>query len=40
MTWFYAKYDMKKFEPVESVAILDHIEDLQRHMKETLKEVA
>ena len=40
VTWFYAKYDMKKFEPVESVAILDHIEDLQRHMKETLKEVA
>ena len=30
ITWFYAKYDMKKFEPVESVAILDHIEDLQR----------
>ena len=40
VTWFYAKYDMKKFEPLETVAIMDHIDDLKRHMKEQLKEVA
>ena len=40
VTWFYAKYDMKKFEPLETVAIMDHIEDLKRHLKEQLKEVA
>jgi hypothetical protein len=37
ITWFYAKYDMKKFLPVEGEAIREHIEMLKRHL-EMMKE--
>jgi hypothetical protein len=37
VTWFYAKYDDKWFKPLEEVAILDHINDLERHLKESVQ---
>ena len=40
LTWFYAKYDMKKFMPVEGEAIREHIESLKRHLAENVKEAA
>ena len=40
ITWFYAKYDMKKFLPVEGEAIREHIEMLKRHLNENVKEAA
>jgi len=40
VTWFYAKYDMKKFLPVEGEAIREHIEMLKRHLNENVKEAA
>ena len=40
LTLFYAKYDMKKFMPVEGEAIREHIESLKRHLAENVKEAA
>ena len=40
LNWFYAKYDMKKFMPVEGEAIREHIESLKRHLAENVKEAA
>ncbi len=40
LTWFYAKYDDKWFKPLEEVAILDHINMLESHLKEKVKVVA
>lgn len=40
ITWFYAKYDDKWFKPLEEVAILDHINMLESHLKEKVKVVA
>ena len=40
LTWFYAKYDRKKFMPVEGEAIREHIESLKRHLAENVKEAA
>ena len=37
LTWFYAKYDMKEFLPVEGKAIREHIEMLKRHLNEMRK---
>ena len=37
LTWFYAKYDMKEFLPVEGEAIREHIEMLKRHLNEMRK---
>ena len=34
LTWFYAKYDMKEFLPVEGKAIREHIEMLKMHLNE------
>ena len=37
LTWYYAKYDMKYFLPLEEQAIKDHIETLQNHLKDIKK---
>ena len=37
LTWFYAKYDMKEFLPVEGKAIREHIEMLKMHLNEMRK---
>ena len=37
VTWFYAKYDDKWFKPLEEIAILDHINDLERYLKESVQ---
>ena len=34
LTWFYARYDMKEFMPVEGKAIREHIEMLKMHLNE------
>ena len=34
LTWFYARYDMKEFLPVEGKAIREHIEMLKMHLNE------
>ena len=40
LTWFYAKYDMKKFLPLEEQAIKDHIDMLNRHLMDIKKKEA
>ena len=40
-TWFYTHYENPKFKPLEQTAIQDHIESLQRYLRDKiLREVA